>query len=121
MDKHAALQALSALAQDTRLDAFRLLVNAGGGGMAAGAIAAALSVRQNTMSANLSILQGAGLIRSRREGRVVRYFADMDGMQGLLGFLLQDCCNGRPDVCAPVLDAVLQAEAPREPVRAGCA
>lgn len=104
MDKNAALDAFAALAQPTRLDVFRLLVRAGPGGMPAGAIAEALDVRQNTMSANLSVLLQAGLVRNRREGRTIRYFADMEGMRGLVAFLLQDCCGGNPDLCRPVLD-----------------
>jgi ArsR family transcriptional regulator, arsenate/arsenite/antimonite-responsive transcriptional repressor len=106
MDRSRTLAALSALGQDTRLDVFRLLVKAGEEGMLAGEIGGALDVRQNTMSANLAVLHGAGLIRNRREGRSVRYFADMDGMRGLLSFLMEDCCGGRPELCQPVIEAV---------------
>lgn len=106
MDRNRTLAALAALGQETRLDVFRLLVRAGGEGMLAGEIGAALDVRQNTMSANLAILHGAGLVRNRREGRAVRYFADMDGMRGLLAYLMEDCCGGRPELCQPVIDAV---------------
>lgn len=106
MDMTEAITALTALGQDTRLAAFRALVRAGEGGMIAGEIAAALDVRQNTMSANLSVLSGAGLIRSKREGRAVRYFANMDGMADLLAFLMEDCCGGRPETCAPLLKEV---------------
>jgi len=109
MDGTQALQALSALAQGTRLDVFRLLVNAGPEGLCAGEIAAKLGVRQNTMSTNLAVLARAGLVRSEREGRSVRYAADMEGMRGLLGFLMQDCCGGRPERCRPVLDAIARA------------
>jgi len=72
--------------------------------MSAGGISDALGVRQNTMSANLSILARSGLIRSAREGRSIRYFADMDGMRGLLAFLMEDCCGGNPDLCRPVIN-----------------
>lgn len=72
--------------------------------MLAGDISTALDVRQNTMSANLSVLSRAGLIRSGREGRSIRYFADMDGMRGLLAFLMEDCCGGNPDLCQPVIN-----------------
>lgn len=99
---HAAL-AFSALSQPTRLDVFRLLIKAGADGMQAGEIATTLGVKQNTMSANLSILHRAGLIRNQREGRVIRYFADYTGTQGLLGFLMQDCCGGRPQDCQPII------------------
>jgi DNA-binding transcriptional ArsR family regulator len=104
MDKNHALTALAALGQDTRLDVFRLLVKAGANGMLAGQISDALMVRQNTMSANLSILLNAGLVRNAREGRAIRYFADMERMRGLLSFLLEDCCGGRPELCQPALE-----------------
>jgi DNA-binding transcriptional ArsR family regulator len=106
MDKTNALSAFSALSQPTRLDVFRLLIEAGDAGMLAGEIAEALDVRQNTMSANLSVLLGAGLVRNMREGRAIRYFADTDGLRGLLGFLLQDCCGGRPDLCQPLIEDI---------------
>jgi len=103
MDKKNALTAFSALSQPTRLDVFRLLLKAGETGMAAGEISDALGVRQNTMSANLSVLHQAGLVRNTREGRSIRYFADLDGTRGLLGFLLEDCCGGNPDLCQPLI------------------
>lgn len=103
MDTTNALSAFAALSQPTRLDVFRLLVRTGASGMLAGEIGKALNVRQNTMSANLSILNTAGLIRSEREGRAIRYFADMEGIQGLLAFLMEDCCGGRPELCDPVI------------------
>lgn len=106
MDKQLALSAFAALSQSTRLDVVRLLIKAGSDGMFAGQIAETLDVRQNTMSANLSILTRAGLIRSERQGRAVRYFADMDGMRGLLGFLMEDCCGGRPELCQPLIDEI---------------
>ena len=96
MDKIAALDALAALGQETRLDVFRLLVRAGPDGLAAGEIAARLSTVQNTMSAHLKVLDRAGLIAARREGRSVCYAADMTGFRDLLAFLMEDCCNGAP-------------------------
>lgn len=104
MDKNHALDAFAALSQPTRLDVFRLLIKAGDAGMTAGDIGETLGVRQNTMSANLGVLSRSGLIRSEREGRSIRYFADMKGMRGLLAFLMEDCCGGRPEVCQPVID-----------------
>lgn len=104
MDKYDALEALSALAQDIRLDVFRLLVRAGDDGMNAGDIAETLDVRQNTMSTNLAILSRAGLVKSQRQGRSIRYFADMEGMRGLLSFLMQDCCGGKPELCGTILN-----------------
>ena len=74
--------------------------------MLAGEIAETLDARQNTMSTNLSVLLNAGLLRNEREGRAIRYFANMDGLQGLLGFLLQDCCGGRPELCRPLIEDI---------------
>jgi DNA-binding transcriptional ArsR family regulator len=104
MKKKQSLDAFAALGQETRLDVFRLLITAGPEGMLAGEIGETLGVRQNTMSANLSILTQAGLIRNAREGRSIRYFADMDGVKGLLAFLLEDCCGGRKELCQPVIE-----------------
>lgn len=109
MEKNHTLTALSALAHDIRLDVFRLLIQAGPEGMAAGEIAAALDVRANTLSNNLTILSTAGLVRGAREGRSIRYFAGTEVMRDLLGFLMQDCCGGRPDLCDPVLDQIAAA------------
>jgi len=106
MDKKSALDAFAALGQSTRLDVFRLLIKAGEAGMSAGEVGDTLGVRQNTMSANLSILARSGLIRSERQGRNIRYFADMDGVRGLLAFLMEDCCAGRPELCQPVIDLI---------------
>lgn len=100
------LRALAALSQKTRLDVFRLLVKAGHDGLLAGEIGDKLNVRQNTMSTNLSILTNAGLIRNVRQGRTIRYFADYDAMRGLLSFLMDDCCNGRPEICEGVFDEI---------------
>ncbi|WP_378949469.1 ArsR/SmtB family transcription factor [Paracoccus sp. R86501] len=106
MEKHRALNALSALSHDLRLDIFRLLIKAGPLGMAAGQIADRLEVRSNTLSNNLTILTSADLIRSNREGRSIRYFARMETMRGLLAFLMEDCCGGHPHLCQPVLDQI---------------
>lgn len=99
-----AISAFGALAQPTRLDVFRLLIKAGAEGMLAGAIAETLGVRQNTMSTNLSVLLQAGLVRNEREGRAIRYFANMAGLRDLLSFLMEDCCGGRTELCKPILD-----------------
>ena len=106
MDKTDALSAFAALGQSMRLDVFRLLVRAGSEGMAAGEIGAALDVRQNTLSQNLTLLVTARLVRRERQGRSIRYFADMEGVRGLLAFLLEDCCGGRPEVCDPVIEEI---------------
>lgn len=106
MEKIPAIDALGALAHDTRIDVFRLLVRAGPNGMAAGGIAAALHVRPNTLSNNLNILSSAGLIRQEREGRSIRYFANITAMRDLLGFLMEDCCGGSPERCRPLLESL---------------
>lgn len=97
------MDAFSALSQETRLAVFRLLVSAGTEGLASGEIGERLGVRQNTMSTNLGILLKAGLVRRVRDGRTVRYHADHSGISALLGFLLEDCCGGKPDLCQPVI------------------
>lgn len=106
MDKKLALAALAALGQETRLEVFRMLVRAGKEGIPAGEIASRLGAIQNTTSAHLKILTHAGLVRPERDGRVVRYFADMTGFRDMLAFLMEDCCNGSPELCRPVIDAV---------------
>ena len=106
MDTNDATDAFAALSQPSRLDAFRLLVRAGEDGIAAGDIARQLEVRQNTMSANLAVLLHAGLVRRERHGRMIRYFADFDAMRGLLSFMLEDCCGGRPELCQPLIKEI---------------
>lgn len=93
MDKKDALDALAALAQDTRLDAFRLLVRHEPDGLAAGELAARLDVPQNTLSSHLAILARAGLVRSQRQGRSVIYRADIDWTGALSLYLIEDCCG----------------------------
>lgn len=100
------LSSFSALSQKTRLDVFRLLLKAGTEGLLAGELAERLAVRQNTMSANLTILLNAGLVRNERQGRSIRYFADIEAVRGLLGFLMEDCCGGRPELCQPIIDEI---------------
>lgn len=102
MQLPTAVEALSALAHGSRLAAFRLLVRAGSDGMPAGELAREIGALPNTLSSHLTILDHAGLIRSRREGRSIIYSANYDRMRDLLGFLVDDCCAGRPEICAPV-------------------
>ncbi len=106
MELLEALDALSGLSNETRLWVFRLLVQAGPGGMTAGEIAENLSARQNTMSTHLKLLSRSRLIRSQREGRQVRYRADYDTIQGLVLFLMEDCCQGKAEVCRPVAESL---------------
>ena len=109
MDIRTATTGLSALAQESRLQVFRLLVEAGGEGLPAGEIARSVGIPHNTMSSHLGILQQSGLVSSERHGRSVIYVVNLAGVRDLLAFLLQDCCQGRPEVCSPLLDAVLPA------------
>lgn len=104
MQLPVAVEALSALAHASRLAVFRLLVRAGADGLPAGEIAREVGALPNTLSSHLAILGHAGLIQSRRDGRSVIYSADYDGMRDLLGFLVADCCAGRPEICAPLAD-----------------
>lgn len=106
MDTNRSIQAFAALSQATRLDVFRLLVKAGERGLLAGEIGEQLHVKQNTMSANLSVLLNAGLVKNQREGRTIRYFADMDGVTAMLSFLLEDCCGGQPQLCQPFIQHI---------------
>jgi ArsR family transcriptional regulator len=108
MEIKDATTAFAALGQDTRLQVLRLLIGAGPQGMAAGEVGARLDVLANTLSANLAVLQRAGLIRSERQGRSIRYFADFDGIGGLISFLMEDCCGGRPELCRPVVEKVVE-------------
>ncbi len=107
MKMDRAVRALGTLSQESRLAAFRLLVRSGPEGMPAGAIADAVGIPHNTLSSHLSILLNAGLVRSRREGRSIIYTADFDGIRSLLSYLLEDCCQGRPELCARALDSLL--------------
>lgn len=107
MDVNVAVRGFGALAQETRLETFRLLVRSGIEGMAAGEIAKALNVPQNTLSSHLTIMVNAGLLESRREGRSIIYGIGLEGTQALLTFLLEDCCQGRPQACVSLLEAVL--------------
>jgi len=109
MEAATAIKRLSALAQDSRLAVFRLLVKAGPDGIAAGEIARSLEITPNTLSAQLTILANADLVASRREGRSIIYAADYDGMSALLVYLTEDCCQGRPEICAPVAEVAARS------------
>ncbi len=101
-----AVEGLSALAHASRLAVFRLLVRAGEGGMPAGDIAREVGAMPSTLSSHLTILSHAGLISAKREGRSLIYSADYGRMRGLLGFLVADCCAGRPEICGGLDDAM---------------
>jgi ArsR family transcriptional regulator, arsenate/arsenite/antimonite-responsive transcriptional repressor len=110
MDTTRALAAFAALGQTTRLQVFRLLVQAAPDGLAAGDVANRLAVVPNTLSSHLAQLCDAGLITAHRQGRQILYAADLAGLQGLIVWLVQDCCAGRPELCA--LPAALCAPTP---------
>lgn len=106
METESAILGLAALAQSTRLDVFRLLVKREPQGLPAGEVAKALAVPQNTMSAHLAVLSRAGLVTARRIGRSIVYRADLARFQAVMSFLVNDCCDGRPEVCAPLIESI---------------
>ncbi len=120
MESTDAIKRLSALAQNSRLAVFRLLVKAGPSGVAAGEIARTLEITPNTLSAQLTILANANLVTSRRVGRSIIYAANYDGMSELLLYLMEDCCQGRPEVCAPLALGLAPAGSTAEPTTACC-
>ncbi|MCF8470644.1 MAG: helix-turn-helix domain-containing protein [Parvibaculum sp.] len=103
MKKSDILGALAALSQENRLDAFRLLVQAGPQGVAAGEIAAELGLLPNALTFHLDRLREAGLVTVRRDGRSMMYAAQFDTMNGLIGYLTENCCGGG-EVCAPAVE-----------------
>lgn len=117
MESNNAVEAFGALAQPTRLAVFRLLVKAGPEGLAAGAIAEQLGVPHNTLSTHLGVLARAGLIVARRQSRSIFYSADLAGTRALLTFLVADCCNGRPEICTPLVEIAERACCDARPAR----
>src|SRR5882672_4756673 len=103
METTDAVAALAALAQDNRLDVFRLLVQAGPEGMAAGQVAQALDLAPNTLTFHFDRLRSAGLVTVRRDGRSMIYAARFEAMNTLLGYLTENCCQGAPEACAPAV------------------
>ena len=103
IDDKAAIAALTALAQPTRLAVFRRLLEVHPDEIAAGEIARSLDVPHNTMSTHLAILARAGLVTARRDGRVIHYGADIDGFRAVIAYLMRDCCGGRAEICAPLV------------------
>lgn len=101
MEKDHAIAALAALAQDNRLDVFRLLVKAGPDGLAAGEVAKRLKLPPNTLSFHFDRLRQAGLVTVRRESRSMIYAATFEAMNGLIAFLTENCCAGVSDDCGP--------------------
>jgi len=117
MELNDAVNRLSALAQDGRLQVFSLLVKAGPEGMAAGEIARARDTAPNTISAQLLVLSNAKLVRARRDGRSIIYSVDYDAMRELLTYLMEDCCSGRPEMCAPLMEATTRNCPPKKGAR----
>jgi ArsR family transcriptional regulator, arsenate/arsenite/antimonite-responsive transcriptional repressor len=113
MEKADVIAALGALAQDTRLDVFRLLVQAGAEGLPAGRIGDRLGLPSATLSFHLNQLRQAGLVSFRREGRSLIYAAEYDAMNGLIGFLTENCCGRDRGACLP--DAAGVCEPDRAP------
>ena len=109
MELTVAVACLSALAHEGRLKVFRLLVQAGPLGLPAGEIARRLDTLPNSLSANLNVLSHAGLVHSRRQGRSIIYTAQYDRMRDVLGFLVEDCCGGSPEICSPLADVLRTA------------
>jgi len=112
MESEETILALAALAQPTRLEAFRLLVRQEPRGISAGDIARALDVPQNTMSSHLSVLSRARLISARRFSRSIVYRADLSHLRRVMLFMLRDCCEGRPEICAPLVEDLTPCCAP---------
>jgi DNA-binding transcriptional ArsR family regulator len=103
MESEQAISAFAALAQPTRLDVFRLLMEHEPDGLPAGEVARQMDVPHNTMSTHLAILTRAGLIEAERQSRSIIYRARLDAVRALAGFLVKDCCGGRPEICAPLI------------------
>ena len=119
MESENVILALAALAQPTRLDAFRLLMKHEPRGLAAGTIAESLAIPQNTMSSHLAILTRAGLIGAKRNGRSIVYRANLAQFHDVVVFMLKDCCGGKPEVCAPPIESLAPCCAPsKKKVRA---
>ena len=118
MESEQAILALAALAQSTRLDVFRLLVKHQPAGLAAGDIAKALAVPQNTMSSHLAILSRAGLVTARRFSRSIIYRADLNAFRAVMLSMVKDCCDGRPEVCAPLIEDLTPCFSPARKKRA---
>ncbi|WP_158744705.1 helix-turn-helix transcriptional regulator [Acidisphaera sp. L21] len=106
MDLDDTIAVMAALAQRTRLETVRLLVRHEPDGLAAGDIARELAVPQNTMSAHLAILARAGLVVAQRNSRSIVYRVELGRMRDMMVFLVSDCCAGRAELCAPLVDAL---------------
>jgi DNA-binding transcriptional ArsR family regulator len=106
MEINEATARLMSIAHQGRLSAFRTIVKAGPEGLSAGELAQRLSVQPNTLSAQLNILSASGLLMNERFGRSIIYRADLSALNEIVLYLIEDCCDGRDEVCAPILDAL---------------
>jgi DNA-binding transcriptional ArsR family regulator len=113
MENENVIVSLAALAQSTRLEAFKLLVKHEPDGLPAGEIARTLAVPHNTLSSHLSILSHAGLVTSTLQSRTITYRANLDQFRAMTSFLLKDCCSGRPEICAPLIEDLKPCCAPK--------
>jgi len=120
MDTSQAIDAFAALAQPTRLEVFRLLVENEPQGLAAGDIARRVDVPHNTMSSHLGILTRAGLIEVERQSRSMIYRARLQAVTELAGYLIQECCGGRPEICAPLISDLSPCCTPQQAGEPGC-
>ena len=107
-----ALEAFQALSHETRLGALRLLVQAGPNGLPAGLIADRLAVQPSTLSTHLGILERAGLVASRRQQRHIFYSAQFDGLRQIIAFMMEDCCQGRAEICGGLIPTAAPACVP---------
>ena len=113
MEPEETVLSLAALAQPTRLEVFRLLVQHEPEGLAAGEIARNLAVPQNTMSSHLAVLSRAGLISAKRFSRSIVYRAELSRFRAVMLFMLRDCCDGRPEICAPLIEDLTPCCSPK--------
>ncbi len=114
MENTDAVTALAALAQDNRLDVFRLLVQAGPEGLPAGQVASVLGLAPNTLTFHFDRLRAAGLVTVRREGRSMIYAARFETMNALLAYLTENCCKGAAESCGPAMCSPIQASKPKK-------
>ncbi|GEP01522.1 ArsR/SmtB family transcription factor [Methylobacterium haplocladii] len=112
MDERQAVAAFAALGQENRFRVVRALVTAGPDGLAAGVLATEIGVSATNLTFHLKELSHAGLIQSRREGKSIIYSAAYEGLSDLIAFLMRDCCQGRPEVCAPAVAALAACDCP---------
>ncbi len=106
MESENAILIFASLSQATRLEAFRLLISAEPKGMSAGDLAKKLAIPANTLSAHLNVMTRAGLVRGERHSRTIIYRARLEELRAMISFLLKDCCEGRPEICTPIIEDI---------------